>query len=136
MDFTGSAVLLWHADPSFTISADVEVQVTAVDRGWVAQISAARADDFWGLVALGNPFQLAFEDGGVLDVRLGDPDDSGVFPVWEWEEQEGDHARPCPDCTGDLVRTETVIAADDTVTLHDACSACGRDFVRSLSPPS
>jgi hypothetical protein len=135
VNFTSPAVLLWQAHASFIIATDVEVQVP-LDPGGVAQLSVVRADDFWGLVVLDSPFQLAFEDGSVVDVALGDPDDSGVFPVWEWDEQEGDHRRPCPDCTGDLVRTETVIGADDRVTLHDACSACGRDVVRSLSPPS
>lgn len=134
MDFQGSAVLLWWANSTLAISAPVEVQVTAVPRGWVAQVSVVSRDDFWGLVALGGPFQLQFVDGSVFDVGLGDPDDFGVFPIWEWEE-EGDHRRPCPDCTSDLVRTETVIGADE-VTLHDACSGCGRGFVRSLSLPS
>lgn len=135
MNFEGSAVLLWHANRSFAISAPVEVQVTALDRGWMAQVCPLVWGDFWLLVALGSPFQLEFEDGSVVDVGLGDPDDSGVFPIWDWE-QEGDHRRPCADCTGELVRTETVIGADDAITLHDACSACGHAFVRSLAPPS
>ncbi|MFS0699014.1 hypothetical protein AB6N24_03470 [Cellulomonas sp. 179-A 4D5 NHS] len=133
MDFRSPAVLLWHANRSFTISTAVEVQATAVPRGREAHVSAVRAEDYWALVALASPFQLQFEDGSVLDVGLGDPDDSGVFPVWEWE-QEGDRRRPCPECTGDLVRTDTVMEADDSITLHDACSACGYDVVRHLSP--
>lgn len=135
MDCTGSAVLLWHANRSFAISTVVEVQVTAGPGGWVAQVSTVSADEFRGLVAFGSPFQLVFEDGSVVDVGLGDPDNSGVFPIWDWE-QEGDRRRPCQDCTGDLVRANTVIEADDRITLHDTCSACGVEFVRSLSPPN
>lgn len=134
MDFQGSAVLVWWANSSLALSASVEVQVSAVSNGWVAQVSAVSVDDFWGLVVLGGPFQLQFKDGSVFDVGVGDPDDVGVFPIWGWEE-EGEHRRPCPDCASDLVRTEVVEGADE-VTLHDTCSGCGRRFVRSLSLPS
>ena len=131
MDFEGSAVLLWWANGSLAIAASVEVQVTGVSHGWVAQVSAVSPHDFWGLVVLGGPFQLKFEDGSVFEVGVGDPDDFGVFPLWGWEE-EGDHRRPCPDCASDLVRTKVVEGAGE-ITLHDACSGCGRGFERSIS---
>lgn len=133
MDFEGSAVLEWWANPSFVLTTSVRVQVTAVPDGWLAQVTADSANDFWGLIAFGSPYRLRFADGSSFDVGLGDPDDSGVFALWDWH-LEGDRRRPCPACGHPLARTETVVEADNAVTIRDTCSGCDREFTRTLSP--
>jgi|SRR5665213_1312207 len=133
MDFESAALLEWWANSSFVLTTSVRVEVTAVPDGWLAQVTADSADDFWGLVAFGNPYRLRFADGSAFEVGLGDPDDSGVFPLWDWQ-LEGDRQRPCPECGSPLTRTETVVAADNTVIIRDTCSGCGREFARSVSP--
>lgn len=133
MDFEGPAVLEWWANSSFVITTSIRVQVTAVPDGWLARADATSADDYWGLFLFGNPYKLRFGDGSVFEVGVGDPNESGMFPIWDWE-LEGDRPRPCPACGNPLSRTDIEVHTDNTITWRDTCPACTYELTGAISP--
>lgn len=130
MDYEGPAVIQWWANGTFALVGSVQLQVTALDRGWKVRATAAAADDWAVVFGFSSPHRLVFPDGSAFDVGVGRPEPDGSFEVWPWDE-EAEHLDPCPRCSGPAWHVGVTFGADDSVEVQDMCLVCGfeRRFV-------
>jgi len=133
MDFAGPGVLEWWANSSFCLTSAVHIQVTATQTGWRAQVEVESGDDFFGLLAFGNPYRLRFADGSSFLVGVARPDAEGRFEVWDWQ-LERDDAQMCPTCGESLV-TQVDERIEHCWAVTDSCPACGYQRRCEFSAP-
>jgi hypothetical protein len=131
--FEGPADLVWVANSSLDFTAEVHVEVTALESGWSARLIDPSEDVRWITTILDNPFELRFSDGSTFAVGVSGPDDEALI-LWDWEE-EGDRPQPCPVCGSAM--TYAGFTIDLTGRQPDApefhCPQCDNDH--KILPP-
>jgi len=130
VDYVGPAQLEWRANATFSVTGEIQVQVAAVDDGWLVRAVSMTRSDHWGLLVFDNPFVLRFPDGSCFDVGIGRPGPDGSFAVWDWSDRER-HRPTCPACGGDIIRTIVYDGSgpdlSGPVTVAEICGTCGHE---------
>ena len=126
--FEGPADLVWVVNSTLAVTADVRVEVIALESGWSARLMGPAEEVRWMANILDNPFELRFSDDSAFAVGVSGPDEDRALILWDWE-QDGDRPQPCPVCGSAM--TYTGFTIDVTGQQPDApefhCPQCGID---------
>jgi hypothetical protein len=123
--YEGPAELVWVANPAFALQEIVNVKISVTATGWSGHLTAAEPT----LLYWGNPFELHFPDGRKISMGAGEPDDHGVFPIWEWDTRP-EPTSPCPLCDASMRRTGGHMGGGDEAAHVFECSACSSRHMR------